>query len=37
MDISESDTIFFQYAIQLALEAEEEDNLPIGALISLDG
>jgi tRNA(adenine34) deaminase len=37
MDTSESDILFFQHAIQLALEAEKEDNLPIGAVISLDG
>jgi tRNA(adenine34) deaminase len=37
MDISESDISFFQRAIRLALEAEKENNLPIGAVISLDG
>jgi tRNA(adenine34) deaminase len=37
MDISESDIWFFQRAIRLALEAEKENNLPIGAVISLDG
>jgi tRNA(adenine34) deaminase len=37
MDISESDVLFFQRAIRLALEAEKENNLPIGAVISLDG
>jgi hypothetical protein len=31
MDISESDILFFQRAIRLALEAEKESNLPIGA------
>jgi tRNA(adenine34) deaminase len=37
MDISASDIRFFQRAIQRALEAERENNLPIGAVISLDG
>jgi tRNA(adenine34) deaminase len=37
MTISEFDTSSFQRAIQLALEAEEAGNLPIGAVISLDG
>jgi len=37
MDISESDILFFRRAIQLALQAEKENNLPIGAVISLDG
>ena len=37
MDISESDILFFRRAIQLALRAEKENNLPIGAVISLDG
>jgi tRNA(adenine34) deaminase len=37
MDISESDILCFQRAVQLALEAEKENNLPIGAVISLDG
>jgi tRNA(adenine34) deaminase len=36
MDISEFDVSFFQRAIRLALEAEKEHNLPIGAVISLD-
>ena len=35
--ISDSDIGFFQYAIRLALEAEKEGNLPIGAVISLGG
>jgi tRNA(adenine34) deaminase len=37
MDTLESDIRFFQRAIQLALEAEKEGNLPIGAVIGLDG
>lgn len=37
MNISEFDRSSFQRAIQLALEAEEAGNLPIGAVISLDG
>ena len=37
MDISESDSIFLDRAVQLALDAEEQGNLPIGAVISLDG
>ena len=37
MTISEFDTSSFQRAIQLALEAEKAGNLPIGAVISLDG
>jgi tRNA(adenine34) deaminase len=36
-ETSESDILCFQRAIQLALEAEKEGNLPIGAVISLDG
>ena len=35
-DTSDSDIRFFQYAIRLALEAEQEGNLPIGSVISLD-
>ena len=37
MDIPESDVFFFDRAIQLALEAGEQGNLPIGAVIGLDG
>lgn len=37
MTISESENIFFERAIQLALKAELAGNLPIGAVISLDG
>jgi len=37
MNISEFDRSSFQRAIQLALEAEEVGNLPIGAVISLNG
>jgi tRNA(adenine34) deaminase len=36
MKISESETSFFKRSIQLALEAGEEGNLPIGAVITLD-
>jgi tRNA(adenine34) deaminase len=34
---SESDILSFQRAVQLGLEAEKEGNLPINAVISLDG
>jgi tRNA(adenine34) deaminase len=34
---SASDTVFFQRAIRLALEAERAGNLPIGCVITLDG
>jgi tRNA(adenine34) deaminase len=37
MNISDSDNQFFQQAIRLALEAEKHDNLPIGAVICLEG
>ena len=37
MDTSDSDTPFFEHAIRLALEAEQAGNLPIGAVISLEG
>ena len=37
MVTSDSDISFFQHAIRLALEAEREGNLPIGAVISLEG
>jgi tRNA(adenine34) deaminase len=35
--INDFDTLFFERAIQMALEAEEQNNLPIGAVISLGG
>ncbi len=34
---SDSDTKCFQHAIRLALEAEQEGNLPIGSVITLGG
>lgn len=37
MTSSESDHEFFEHAIRLALEAEQAGNLPIGAVIILDG
>lgn len=37
MVISDTDISFFQQAIRLALEAEKENNLPIGAVVTLDG
>ena len=37
MKTSDSDTAFFRRAIQLAKEAESRGNLPIGAVITLDG
>lgn len=37
MDIAESDIQCFERAIVLATEAEEQGNLPIGAVISLAG
>jgi tRNA(adenine34) deaminase len=37
MVTSDSDKPFFKRAIQLALEAEKQNNLPIGAVITLDG
>ena len=37
MNISMSDNEFFERAIRLALEAEKVNNLPIGAVICLDG
>ena len=37
MDTSEADIPFFERAIRLALEAEAQGNLPIGAVISLNG
>ena len=37
MNNSTSDNEFFERAIRLALEAEKVNNLPIGAVICLDG
>jgi tRNA(adenine34) deaminase len=37
MTITESDVSFFTRAIRLAHEAEKQNNLPIGAVISLEG
>jgi tRNA(adenine34) deaminase len=37
LDILESDVLFFDRAIQLALDAEKRGNLPIGAVIALEG
>lgn len=37
MDLTESDIRAFQRAIGLALDAEKQGNLPIGAVIALDG
>ncbi|CAG0936055.1 dCMP deaminase [Thermoflexales bacterium] len=37
MSISDQDTIYLRRALQLAREAERQANLPIGALICLDG
>jgi tRNA(adenine34) deaminase len=37
MNTSESDNLFFEHAIRLALQAEKAGNLPIGAVISIDG
>jgi tRNA(adenine34) deaminase len=37
MDLAELDIQSFQRAIELALTAEQAGNLPIGAVISLDG
>ena len=37
MNTSDLDTTFLRRAIQLAREAERDANLPIGALICLDG
>jgi tRNA(adenine34) deaminase len=36
MDITQSDILFFERAIQLACEAEKGNNLPIGAVISYE-
>ena len=37
MDMTESDILFFERAIELAREAERRNNLPIGAVISYAG
>lgn len=37
MDLTSSDLSCFQQAVRLAIAAEAEGNLPIGAVISLDG
>ncbi len=37
MNASNHDLIYLQRAIQLAMEAERRGNLPIGAVICLDG
>jgi len=37
MPVSDFDISCFQTAVQLALQAEEQGNLPIGAVIALDG
>ena len=37
MNTSDLDTTFLRRAIQLAREAERRENLPIGAVICLDG
>jgi tRNA(adenine34) deaminase len=37
MDTPASDIPFFERAIELALQAEQQGNLPIGAVICLDG
>jgi len=37
MNITESDVSFFRRAIRLAREAEKQNNLPIGAVISFEG
>ena len=37
MNASEQDTTYMRRAVQLAREAERRGNLPIGALICLDG
>ena len=37
METLASDVPFFERAIELALAAEKEGNLPIGTVISLDG
>ncbi len=35
--LSDIDLLFFQRAIELALEAEAQGNLPIGSVVSFDG
>lgn len=37
MNISELDAFCFERAIELATEAEKQNNLPIGAVIALEG
>jgi len=37
MQLTTSDVACFERAVQLALEAEAQGNLPIGAVISLEG
>jgi tRNA(adenine34) deaminase len=37
MNVSDQDTIYLRQAIRLAREAERNGNLPIGAVICLDG
>jgi tRNA(adenine34) deaminase len=37
IETSDPDIKFFQHAIRLALEAEQEGNLPIGSVITLHG
>ena len=37
MNVTTSDSEFFERALRLALEAEKANNLPIGAVISLEG
>jgi len=36
-ETSDPDIEFFQHAIQLAVEAEQEGNLPVGSVITLEG
>jgi tRNA(adenine34) deaminase len=37
MNLSQEDVLFFKRAIDLALAAEKQGNLPVGAVITLDG
>ena len=37
MSLSQFDAAYFERAIELAAEAESQNNLPIGAVIALDG
>lgn len=37
MELSDTDISSFQHAVRLALAAEKEGNLPIGAVITLEG